>query len=140
MTTRSTTTAIALAIAMRATPASAQDWPTLERTAADVMRATKTPGLQVAVVRGDSVVLVRAFGIDIALVVHPQGELRQVLRGVAPDLLATLLAVEPAVVARTVQGFVGGVVTHVETLVRTEHRIGHDIAVRTCAALDGAAP
>ncbi|MNT84379.1 hypothetical protein D3C72_2243830 [compost metagenome] len=50
--------------------------------------------------------LVRAFGIDIALVVHPQGELGQVLRGVAPDLLATLLAVEPAEMAGTVQSFV----------------------------------
>jgi CubicO group peptidase (beta-lactamase class C family) len=61
MTTRSLMVAVATAVC--ATSAAAQGWPTLERTAADVMRATKTPGLQVAVVRGDSVVLVRGFGV-----------------------------------------------------------------------------
>ena len=38
-------------------------WQTLERTTADVMRATRTPGVQVAVVRGDSIVYARGFGV-----------------------------------------------------------------------------
>ena len=38
-------------------------WETLERTAADVMQSSKTPGLQIAVVSGDSVVLVRGIGV-----------------------------------------------------------------------------
>ena len=43
--------------------AQSSDWAAVERMANDVMRATKTPGLQVAVVRGDSIVYVGAFGL-----------------------------------------------------------------------------
>src|SRR5689334_8972138 len=38
-------------------------WEALERTTADLMRSTKTPGVQIAVVRGDSIVYVRGFGV-----------------------------------------------------------------------------
>ena len=65
MTTASVITALAFAFATTTTTAAAQagQWDVLERTAADVMHATKTPGLQIAVVRGDSLVLARGFGI-----------------------------------------------------------------------------
>jgi CubicO group peptidase (beta-lactamase class C family) len=57
--------AIAAATALAATPLAAQSgtWDVLERVTADVMRATKTPGVQVVVVRGDSIVLARGFGV-----------------------------------------------------------------------------
>ena len=38
-------------------------WSQLERTVPEVMQATKTPGMQVVVVRGDSVVFARGFGV-----------------------------------------------------------------------------
>ena len=47
----------------RASAAQSEGWQTLERTTVDVMRATKTPGVQVVVVRGDSIVLARGFGV-----------------------------------------------------------------------------
>jgi CubicO group peptidase (beta-lactamase class C family) len=56
---------IAAALAILPAPASAQSaqWEVLERATADVMRATRTPGVQVVVVRGDSVVYARGFGV-----------------------------------------------------------------------------
>src|SRR5512138_3187770 len=61
-------TLVAAAVAVATIPARAQSgnasgWETLERTTADVMRATKTPGVQIAIVRGDSVVYVHGFGV-----------------------------------------------------------------------------
>ena len=55
----------ALAATAAAAPLAAQsgNWDVLERVTADVMRTTKTPGLQVVVVRGDSVVYARGFGV-----------------------------------------------------------------------------
>ena len=65
MTRPTLTHALVLAASLIARGALAQTaaWTSLGRTAADVMRATKTPGLQVAVIRGDSIVLTRAFGV-----------------------------------------------------------------------------
>jgi hypothetical protein len=73
--------------------------------------------------------LVHAIGIDVALVVDAQLELRQVLRGMAPDLLAARFAVEPAEMAGTVQRLVTGVVGQEPALVRAEDRVGDDVAV-----------
>jgi len=38
-------------------------WSQLERTVPEVMQSTKTPGMQVVVVRGDSVIYARGFGV-----------------------------------------------------------------------------
>ena len=56
---------VTLAVCLSPFPAVAQSprWQVLERAAADVMQSTKTPGLQIAVVSGDSIVLVRGFGV-----------------------------------------------------------------------------
>src|SRR5690349_20954331 len=55
---------VAAALAVATSAVSAQPgWQTLERTTVDFMRATKTPGVQVVVVRGDSVVYARGFGV-----------------------------------------------------------------------------
>ena len=56
---------VALTVCLLASPAGGQwaRWEMLDRAAADVMQSTKTPGLQIAVVSGDSIVLVRAFGV-----------------------------------------------------------------------------
>lgn len=58
-------TLVAAALLIATTPVRAQitNWDTLERTTAEVMRATKTPGMQIAVVRGDSIVYARGFGV-----------------------------------------------------------------------------
>src|SRR5215212_7173931 len=63
--TTATIALIAVTLAFAPTPIAAQsgNWDVLERTTADVMRATKTPGVQVVVVRGDSVVYARGFGV-----------------------------------------------------------------------------
>ena len=65
MTRPALTLALASLLSFGARTALAQtaEWRTLERSAADVMRATKTPGLQVAIIRGDSIVLARGFGV-----------------------------------------------------------------------------
>ncbi len=55
--------AAVLAVAPAAAAAQSTSWEVLERTIADVMRATKAPGVQVVVVRGDSVVYARGFGV-----------------------------------------------------------------------------
>ena len=39
------------------------NWDTLDRTSVEVMRATKTPGIQIAVIRGDSIIYIRGFGV-----------------------------------------------------------------------------
>jgi hypothetical protein len=81
--------------------------------------------------------LVHAIGIDVALVVDAQLELRQVLRGMAPDLLAARFAVEAAEMAGAVQRLVGGVVGQLPALVRAQDREGDDVAVRPHAPRTG---
>ena len=57
---------IVLAVLLIAAPslqAQTGGWEALERTTADVMRATRTPGVQVVVVRGDRAVYARGFGV-----------------------------------------------------------------------------
>ena len=51
--------------------------------------------------------LIDAFGVDVALVVDAQHVLREVLRRLAPDLLAAGFAVEARVVAGAIQGLIG---------------------------------
>lgn len=53
------------ALVLVAAPVRAQttNWDALERTTAEVMRTTKTPGMQIAIVRGDSIVYARGFGV-----------------------------------------------------------------------------
>src|SRR6516164_6692895 len=80
--------------------------------------------------------LVDAVGEDVAIGGDVQPKLRQVLGRMAPDLLAALLAVEARIVAGTVEGLVGCVIAEGIALVRAECREGHDVAIRTDAALD----
>ena len=74
--------------------------------------------------------LVDAFGIDVAVGVDAQYVLREVLRGLAPDLLAAGFAVEARIVTGAVQGAVGFVVGERKALVRADGREADDVAVR----------
>ena len=60
--------------------------------------------------------------------------LGKVLRRVAPDLLAAVLAIEARIVAGAVQRLVRGVVTERKSLVRADRREADDVAVRPDAA------
>lgn len=63
MTRLSMLVAAALFAATSSVSGQTAGWQTLERTTVDFMRTTKTPGVQVVVVRGDSVVYERGFGV-----------------------------------------------------------------------------
>ena len=55
----------AAAIVAAAAPLDGQgsSWETLERATSEIMRVSKTPGVQIAVVRNDSVIYSRGFGV-----------------------------------------------------------------------------
>src|SRR5229473_1661078 len=81
---------------------------------------------------------VHAFGVDVALAVDAQHVLRKILRGLAPDLLATGLAVEARVMPGAVHCFIRGVVIERKTLVWTDGRKADDVTVSADAARDAA--
>jgi hypothetical protein len=78
--------------------------------------------------------LIDAFGVNVALTVDVQHVLRQILRGLAPHLLAAGFAVEAGVMARAVHGPIAGVVAEWETLVRARRRETDHIAIGADAA------
>src|SRR5918994_7224407 len=83
--------------------------------------------------------LVHAFGIDVAVLVHPERVLRKVLRRMPPGLLAAGLAVEDRVVAGAIEGPVLGIVDEREALMRADRREPDDVAVRARASCDALA-
>src|ERR1700730_1786863 len=78
--------------------------------------------------------LIDAFGVDLALAVNAQHILREVLRGLAPDLLAAGFAVEAGIVSGTVHGPIGSVVAEGKSLMRTRSREADHVAVGADAA------
>src|SRR5215472_17083485 len=77
--------------------------------------------------------------MDIARGIDLEQELEKILRSQAPDLLATLLAIEARVVAGTIEALVRSDVVQAKTLVRAEDREGDDVSFRTDAAGNGLA-
>ncbi len=73
------------------------------------------------------------FGVDVAVGVDAQHVLREVLRCLAPNLLAARIAVEARVVTGAIQGVIGFVVAERKSLVRTDRREADDVAVRADA-------
>jgi hypothetical protein len=78
--------------------------------------------------------LVHAFGENVAVARNPQGELRQILRGLADNLKPAALAIEPRVVARAVQGLITRGVGERKPLVRAQRRERNDVTVGAGAA------
>src|SRR5262249_41168282 len=76
--------------------------------------------------------LINALSEDVAVGRHAQRELRQILRGLANDLLTALLAVEPRVVSGAVEGLVGRLVVQGKALVRAKRGEGDDVTIGTC--------
>ena len=77
--------------------------------------------------------LVETLGIDVAIGVDAQGVLREVLRGVSPDLLAAVFAVETRIMTRAIQRPVALVVSKRESLMRADGGETDDIAIRARA-------
>ena len=77
--------------------------------------------------------LVDALGVDVAVAVDAQHVLREVLRCVAPGLLAASLDIETRVVTWTIQRPITLVVRKRKSLVRTRRGEANDVAVRASA-------
>src|SRR5208282_1765373 len=77
--------------------------------------------------------------MDVAIAVDLKLELREVLRGVTPDLLAALLTIEARIVPRAVERLVGGDIIEWEPLVWAERREGDDVPIGTNPFFDRSA-